>query len=417
MNHDWEKAPQEGSRVAKVSTSGELHDAVRNAIPGTTIVLADGEYDSTAPFVVSIRATIGEPVTIRAANPGKAVITGGACFQVRDSAYVIIQGLRFTNTGNTAIDLYHCDHIRITRNTFALEEDGTELKWLQIRGEDSHHHWIDHNDFGPRRDKGMYISASGGSRMSQYDLYEYNYFHGSGPSFPRKDGEIKAMRIGLSGVSMSDGFNIIQYNLFEHCDANPEIISLKSCRNEVRFNTFRCCEGHLTSRHGHFNRFYGNLFIGDGQRKGMGGFRIYGNDHLIHDNYLENLTDWAVNMDSGGHDGGPDGDIYTREVLTAHWRVYRAKVFRNFIVNGPGIAVGGSKPFGPVGVRVEDNVYRSAAGPFVTERAAADVVFERNRVEPADGKAGTDPEEWKRVLECSAQMRALTPADVGPKAP
>jgi poly(beta-D-mannuronate) lyase len=414
----WDKEPQEGCQHIHVSSAEQLYEAIRNTAPGTTIVLADGIYKGVEAFTIRVKATIDEPVTIRAANPGKAIITGGACFKIQDSSYIIIIGLMFTNTGHSAIELNDCDHVRITRNTFALVEDGTELRWLLIQGENSHHHWIDHNDFGPRRDKGMYVSSDGGNgQMSRYDVYEYNYFHGSGPAFPRSEGEIKALRIGLSKVSMSDGFNLIQYNLFEHCDANPEIISLKSCRNEVRFNTFHQCEGHLTSRHGHANSFYGNIFIGDGQKKGMGGFRIYGNDHSIHDNLMEKLTDWAVNLDSGSHDAGPEGSDYTKEVLTAHWRIYRAHVYRNLIIDGPGIAIGGSKPYEPVDVRVENNISNCTNSELLTIKTETNAIIEGNQTECTEPPAGLLQDEWKEHQEYAAQMKGLTAADVGPDAP
>jgi len=408
-SYRWEKEPQEGPVVIRVSDSRQLAEACSQAVPGTTIIMADGEYGGSEPFTIRSEATIDAPITVRAASRGKAVISGGARIELQQSAYIVIQGLRFANTGHSAVHLNDCHHIRLTRNTFALREDGTELKWLLISGADSHHHWIDRNEFGPRRDKGMYVSSNGGNgRMSQYDVYEYNYFHGSGPSFPRSEGEIKAMRIGLSGVSMSDGYNVIQYNLFEHCDANPEIISVKSGRNEVRYNTLLNCEGHLTSRHGHHNSFYGNLFIGDGKRKGMGGFRIYGNDHRIYENVLENLTDWAVNVDSGGYDGGPEGDVYTKEVLTAHWRNYRSEVSRNVISGGPGIVIGGVKTYEPVDSKVTDNVYVGGNESFITEKAGTNTVIDGNR------SIGSDEPLPPSILE---RRKLLTRAETGPDAP
>lgn len=412
----WAKEPQEGNKIIRVCTSQQLAHAVGQAVPGWTIVLEDGIYRDAEVVNIRIQAPIEEPVTIRAANPGRAIISGAACIKLHESSYVMIQGIKFANTGHTAIELNDCHHIRITRNSFALAEDGTELHWILIRGENSHHHWIDHNDFGPRRDKGMYVSSDGANgKMSQYDVYEYNYFHGSGPAFPRSLGEIKALRIGLSKVSMSDGCNLIQYNLFEHCDANPEIISLKSCRNRVRYNTFVNCEGHLTSRHGHANSFYGNIFLGDGKRNGMGGFRIYGNDHQIHDNVLVNLTDWAVRVDSGAFDAGPEGNIYTPEVLTQHWRVYRAQVYGNVIEGGPGITIGGSKQYEPVDVSVENNLYRGRPEEAVVVHASRDASLFGNRIETWGGQQGC-PSSWKEHIACSGRMKVLTPADVGPGA-
>ncbi|UUZ92053.1 discoidin domain-containing protein [Paenibacillus sp. P25] len=61
--------------VVNVSTAAQLTTAMSNAVPGTTIVLADGTYNG--PFTISGKnGTAGNPILIRAANQGRAVISG-----------------------------------------------------------------------------------------------------------------------------------------------------------------------------------------------------------------------------------------------------------------------------------------------------------------------------------------------------
>jgi len=67
-----------------------------------------------------------------------------------------------------------------------------------------------------------------------------------------------------------------------------EIISVKSNENHFAGNTFLECEGALTLRHAHRCVVEKNVFIGN-DKKMTGGVRIIGEDHIIKNNYLENL--------------------------------------------------------------------------------------------------------------------------------
>nr|WP_268966827.1 chondroitinase-B domain-containing protein [Paenibacillus allorhizosphaerae] len=123
--------------------------------------------------------------------------------------------MRFTNTGKTAVLLNGSNNIRVTRNTFALPAIGGDLIWLQVSGVNSHHNRIDRNDFGNKTDTAPLIAyqGDGNGNISQFDVIEYNYFHDVGPWV--SNGK-ETIRLGLSSVSLSSGFNTIQYNLFEN---------------------------------------------------------------------------------------------------------------------------------------------------------------------------------------------------------
>ena len=188
-----------------------------------------------------------------------------------------------------------CNNIRITRNTFRLIETES-LKWVIIGGvwndpnAVSHHNRIDHNLFENKSFAGNYITVDGSGdpvyQSSQYDLIDYNHFRNIGP---RIVNEMETIRVGWSELSRSSGYTTIEYNLFENCDGDPEIISVKTCDNIVRYNTFMSSQGTLCLRHGDRTIVNGNYFFGEG-KDGTGGIRFYGDDHKIYNNYFEGLT-------------------------------------------------------------------------------------------------------------------------------
>lgn len=370
--------------IVNVSTAAQLQTALNNASAGTTIVLANGTYNG--PFTITSKnGTASNPIMIRSANQSQAIISGTGGFTLTTSSYITIQGLKFTNQG-TAVNITGSDYIRVTRNQLALATNTAATKWIVLTGTGSSNNWIDHNEFGPRHDLGQMISIDGlGGQVAQYTLIEYNYFHDADPQ-SSNGGE--TIRVGLSGLQMSDGFTTIQYNLFENVNSDLEPISVKSKNNTVRYNTFRNNQGMVTNRHGDDNSYYGNFFFGDGVKADVGGLRIYGADHKIYNNYFENLTENAVNLDGGSFDPGPNTDTYTSADLTNHWRVYRAQVVNNtFVNNTSNVVVSGSnKTYVPVDSVIANNVVKNTVATGATapkwalyyEYKVTNTVFEGN---------------------------------------
>ncbi|CAG7636071.1 chondroitinase-B domain-containing protein [Paenibacillus allorhizosphaerae] len=365
--------------VVNVSSPAQLETALAGASAGTTIVLANGIYTKNSSFTISGKqGTETNPIIIKAANQGQAEISGGAYMTVSGSSYVVIDGLKFTNTGNNAVAIDASHHVRVTNSRFDLNEDGANIKWLNIRGSNSHHNRIDHNEFANKTDPGpvVAVDGNGSTNMAQYTLIEYNYFKNVGP---RIANGLETIRLGLSGVSLLDGFSTVQYNLFEDCDGDPEVVSVKSSSNEIRYNTFRNSQGQLTLRHGNNNSVYGNYFFGDGIKSGVGGIRIYGTDHKIYNNYMEKLTGDTLSLDGGDFDGGPDSKDYVSGDLTKHWRVYRTQVAFNTIVDSKtGIMVGKSYTYPPVDSVLANNIVNNTTGTLYNEYKPGNTAFEGN---------------------------------------
>lgn len=341
----------------------DLAAAVNASTNGGVFIVENGTYnDFEATFEVVASST--NPVIIKAESIGGVTLTGESHFVIRKSSYVTLEGFVFDGQGdNTLVKLEGSNHIRITRNVFELATTES-IKWVFIGGVwndntypfnfPSHHNRIDHNVFQHKTTPGHYITVDGsfdntGSEevyyQSQYDRIDHNHFKNNGP---RAVNEQESIRIGWSEMSLSSGFTIVEHNLFEDCDGDPEIVSVKSCDNIIRHNTFRKSYGTLSLRHGNRNRVEGNYFFGDNKPVGTsaagsslytGGIRIYGTDHLIINNYMEGLTgtrwDAPITLTLGDAIDGQSSN------LSKHFRAERVSIAFNTLVNNThGIEIG-----------------------------------------------------------------------------
>ncbi|WP_211347109.1 polysaccharide lyase 6 family protein [Saccharothrix australiensis] len=353
----WPAAPGV-ERTVTVKDSARLQDALANAKAGDRIVVADGRY--TIGAMTGRKGTAAKPITVVAAHRGRAVVDDGQ-LEVADSSHVTFEGLRWTNRSTLRITGSH--HVRLTRNHFRLTEESS-LTWVLVRGEDSHHNRIDHNLFEEKHQLGNFVTVEGSeTEQSRHDRIDHNHFRNIGP---RAVNEMEAIRVGRSTISRSSGFTVVEANLFEDCDGDPEIVSVKSNDNTVRYNTFRSSQGTLSHRHGDRGSFHGNFFLGEGKEK-TGGIRIYGRDHKVYNNHFEGLTgsgyDAALQLDGG--------DVDTSGALTAHWRVYRATVVHNtFVDNRSNIEIGANYTYPPVDSTIADNVVTGARGKLFNELKA-----------------------------------------------
>jgi len=354
-----------------VSDGDDLQDAVNSAMPGDVIIVLNGTYnDFESTF--EINGTAEEPVYIKAESIGGVTLTGESNFVFKKSSHAIIEGFVFDAEGDdTLIKLEGSNNIRITRNVFELKTTES-VKWVYIGGfwndytfeYASHNNRIDHNIFQNKTTPGHYITVDGTGnedesdiRQSQYDRIDHNYFRNNSP---RAENEQESIRIGWSEMSMSSGFTIVENNLFEDCDGDPEIISVKSSDNIIRHNTFLKSYGTLSLRHGNRNWVEGNFFFGGDKENGTtessttytGGIRIYGTDHVIINNYMEGFkgTIWDAPIALTQGDA-IDGNSSS---LSKHFRAERVTIAYNTLVNNTyGIEIGFDNN-GDYGTQIKD---------------------------------------------------------------
>ncbi|NBW96794.1 MAG: hypothetical protein EBR28_08700, partial [Planctomycetia bacterium] len=179
-------------------------------------------------------------------------------------------------------------------------------------------HQIDHNYFGERKiprskDPNLPTAVSGRGSADLYNGWE-------------------TIRCGSGDFATLDFNTTIEFNTFYHSiqsaygnatdqTGEPEMVSIKSCRNTVRFNTILNNYGEVCIRQGDYNVVAGNVFLAGGaydasgnivlteqRNTRMGGVRVFGFGNTVANNYFYGLSAdgirSAVILGSGGTDPG-----------------------------------------------------------------------------------------------------------------
>jgi poly(beta-D-mannuronate) lyase len=141
---------------------------------------------------------------------------------------------------------------------------------------------IDHCRMKDKKNSGVTVVTGIGEHHIRID---HNHFDGRPPG---KYNGFETIRPGTG--DMTSLYGIIEDNLFENCDGEGEIISVKSSVVLIRCNTFLNCVGMLSIRHANFVTVDHNFFINSAHKPGVGGVRIHGNDDNVLNNYFGDLT-------------------------------------------------------------------------------------------------------------------------------
>ncbi len=269
-----------------------LQTALKSAKAGDNLILREGEWRD-AKIVFAIRGTKAEPITLKAATPGKTILTGNSTLRI-GGEHLVVDGLFFNDPDPDIGDLIQfrvdskqlAKHCRMTNCAVisTLKADGArESRWVGLYGTG---HRVDRCTFQGKSGKGttFVVWLSDGSEGGHQ--IEHNYF-GPRERLGKNGGE--TIRIGDSQTSLLMGGCVVEKNLFEKCNGEAECISNKSCGNIYRENTFLEVSGTLSLRHGNGCVVERNVFLGNGA-KGTGGIRIIGEDHIVRGNHLERLT-------------------------------------------------------------------------------------------------------------------------------
>lgn len=351
-----------------VSSLSALQTALNGAAPGDRIVLANGSYSASTSIKISKSGTSTAPITVAAAKVGGVTISGKAGFSFGTVSNVVISGFVFTHGGGLSVPST-ANHIQITRNSFQMP--GAQEYWLTVAGDEVQ---IDHNNFEHKSTIGNFIEVvgPGSSGMAQRTWIHHNYFLDQ--SYTGANGG-ESIRVGLSGRQHSSAKAIIEDNLFEQCDGDLEIVSVKSTDDIVRYNTVRNSKGTITLRHGWNNRVEGNYLIGNAT-----GIRVFGNNQVVVNNVVENSTGQALEIG-----GGEVRDDTTSD--TDHDAVDHALVAFNTFVGDTSspIQLGdGGKAYQPNDVTVADNVV-TGSGSAVSLKGGSSLHYSGNMLSGVSG--------------------------------
>jgi poly(beta-D-mannuronate) lyase len=333
----------------KVTSATAL--AALNLLPGDQVILSGSSWKNQQ-LIFKGKGTAEKPIILISENPGKLICSGNSTLKI-DGAWLVVDGLAFANgfseQGDVITFSKTSTNCRLT-NTSILNynhpDKTKDYKWVSVYGT---HNRVDHCAFTGKTHQGTTLVVWL-SETPNYNKIDHNYF-GPRPDLGVNGGE--SIRIGTSDWSMHDSYTQVEYNIFDKCNGETEIISIKSGHNLISNNLFYECVGTLTFRHGNSSEVANNFFIGN-KVKNTGGIRIIGEQQNVHDNYLQGLTGTDLRAAISIM------NTFERPKLNEYWQVKNATVKNNIIVDcATAFAVGAGKNeqrvVPPMGLSIIDN--------------------------------------------------------------
>jgi poly(beta-D-mannuronate) lyase len=338
------------------------------AQPGDTLTMSNGIW-TDQHIVFQGNGTALLPILLRSQGGyGSVVLNGTSTLRIAGN-YLVVDGLKFeggTSTSGDVIEFRNTtsllsNYCRLTNSgviDYNPPIDSTDYKWVSVHGS---HNRVDHCHISGKTHAGTTLVVWRPTAASDYHRIDHNYF-GPRPDLGYNGGE--TIRIGTSDQALSSSFTTVEFNYFDRCNGEVEMISNKSCDNAYRYNTVVNCEGTITLRRGHRCLVEGNFFFGNAISN-TGGIRIIGEDHVVVNNYISGtrgdgarsaiaITNGTENPPSGGY-----------------FRVKRALVaFNTLIDNATSFDLGTGKDVDnvlpPLDCIIANNVVLATVSPIVT---------------------------------------------------
>ncbi|MEM9986507.1 MAG: polysaccharide lyase 6 family protein, partial [Bacteroidota bacterium] len=281
-----------------VSTVAEINALLGTLQPGDVVVMSDGTW-TNAQLQFAGTGTEEAPIVLTVQTPGGVSLEGNSSLEM-NGRHLIVDGLVFQNGFTTKSSVVsfrrngrECRSCRLTNTTidnFSHPDSSRNDKWISLYGVQNR---VDHCRLINKTNLGSTLVVWMDD-VPDYHRIDHNHFD-QRPKINDITNGLESIRVGTSTWSGLASSCTIEYNLFEECDGEIEIISNKSNDNTYRYNTFLNSSGALTLRVGNRCWIYGNYFLNTANKSQTGGIRVTGRDHYIFSNYFYQL-------DHGGSD-------------------------------------------------------------------------------------------------------------------
>jgi len=258
-----------GTSVINVTSSAALTTALANATAGQRIMLSNATY-SGAFTVASKVGTSGAGISIEAATTGGAIFASGSTISVSNSAYVTLSGLSLPyelSSGGTIVTFsgtsHHC---RLTRCLIGPPSLGTmstvRTVYAFVTG-DCDHIRIDHNELRNKANYGNPIITDGNSvnQSVKHIRVDHNYFHHISPEIADQK---EPVQLGISVLSKSLSWSVIERNHFVDCLSGSEVVSIRASGVRVSGNVIQRCVGSVVQLYGTDGVMTDNYILDDG---------------------------------------------------------------------------------------------------------------------------------------------------------
>lgn len=366
-----------------VHDQDEYTKATADLQPGDNVILANGEWRDFE-MVFAGRGTPGNPISLTAETPGEVVITGQSNLRISGSN-IVVSGLVFRNGYSPTGEVIS---FRSSKAGLATDSRVTQVVIDRFNRPDRQHtdYWVamsgkrnrfDHNSLIGKTNAGVTLAVildEEGSRENGHRI-DHNYF-GPRPVLGSNGGE--TIRVGTSAYSMYDSKSVIENNVFDRCDGEVEIISIKSGANIVRGNLFLESRGSLTLRHGDGNLVERNVFLGRGVEH-TGGIRVINRNQTVRGNYLEGIAGDGFTSALAVMNGVPNSPI------NRYVQVRNALIENNTIVDSArmslGVGADSERSAPPVDSNIRRNLFLfdRPGSRILIESSISGIAFSENR--------------------------------------
>lgn len=398
-----------------VKSPAEYAAAAKALKPGDVVILADGEWRD---FEISIsgRGEPGKPITLKAEMPGKVVLTGKSNLRIGGS-HIVVTGLVFRSGYSPTGEVIS---FRLGKDDLATDSRVTETVidhynqpdrfqsdyWVAMYGKRNR---FDHNNLVGKSNQGVTLAVrldSEGSRENGHRI-DHNYF-GPRPILGSNGGE--SLRIGTSAYSMFTSNTVVEDNVFDRCDGEVEIVSIKSGSNVIRRNLILQSRGSIVLRHGDGNIVERNIFLGNGKDH-TGGIRVINRRQIVRDNYMEGLQGTGFASALTVMNGIPNSPIYR------YVQVENATITNNTIVNSARVSLAAGadaeRTATPANSTFERNllVFESAENPLQIQDDISGIAFKQNVISDPKAKISLPGSTQKAINLKRAKTGLLYPTD------
>ncbi len=364
-----------------VRTPAEYEGVLPKAQAGDVVRLADGEWKDFS-IVFEAHGREGRPVTLAAQTAGKVVLTGASSLKMAGE-WLVVSGLVFRRgsaPGDEVISFRRDSrrmavHSRLTQvviDRFNQPDRRREDRWVSLYGHDNR---VDHSWFAGKGNAGVMLAVirPKGQPQANRHRIDHNYF---GPRPPLGSNGGETIRIGTSDESLSDSLTTVEANVFDRCDGEVEIVSVKSGGNVVRGNLILQSQGSIVLRHGNGNLVERNVFLGGGKPH-TGGVRVINAGQTVRDNYMEGLAGTSFTSAIAVMNGVPGSAINRYDPVSG------AVIANNSILDAARITLGAGadaeRSAPPQHSRFTGNLVTGAgASPFAIEADVKGIAFADN---------------------------------------
>lgn len=271
----------------------ELNLNIKFAQPGDTLLVKSGLFRD---INIELKAygTKQNPIVIKALNPGDVIISGNSNLKMAGE-WIELSGLYFKNgtppSGSSVIEYRlgseaanNCRIYNCVIDSFNPSTRDIQYSYVLLYGRNNR---FDHNSLLNKLNIGVTLIVMLDQQRDQQNFHsiDHNYF-GPKPVFGSNGAE--TIRVGTATQALKSSNTVIEYNFFDKCNGEVEVVSIKSSDNIIRYNSFNECQGVLALRHGDRNIACYNYFDGNNVRN-TGGIRIINAGHKVFNNTFYRL--------------------------------------------------------------------------------------------------------------------------------